>query len=486
MNSILKIPKKVLNKYQHSSPVLKATIWFMVCSILQKAISLITVPIFTRMLTQEQYGQYAVYNSWQQIFSMICTLRLEYSVFNKGMSKYKDRRDEYTTSMQGLTNVTACIMLVVYLIFRQQVNDLLELPTIVVLFMILELLFTPAISFWSLRKRYDYKYRPVVVLTLMMSVFNPALGVVLVSLSEDKGLARIFSCIIVQMCFGVTIYILNLCKNKKMFSWDLWKFAFLFNLPLIPHYFSMYILDQSDRIMIQKMVSLEAVALYSIAYNAGAIMKIVTTSMNSALVPWQYRKLENKEFDTLEKRMTSIFLIVALIVVAFSVFAPELVLFFGGEKYMEAVYVIPPVSASLFFIFVYGMFANVELFYDANKFTMFISMFGAGLNLLLNYIAIPIFGYVAAGYTTLICYVIFSIGHYMNMNRIAKKKTGSSIYKPLPILLMSAMVIVLSILVSFLYMFTIVRYAVVALILVATIIFRKTIKSVLKTVFEKD
>ena len=486
MNSLLNLPKKALKKYQNSSPVFKATIWFMFCSILQKAISLITVPIFTRMLTQEQYGQYAVYNSWQQIFTMICTMRLEYSVFNKGMSKYKLRRDEYTTSMQGLTNVMACIMLIIYLIFRQQVNELLELPTIIVLFMILELLFTPAISFWSLRKRYDYKYRPVVVLTLMMSVLNPALGVVLVSLNEEKGLARIFSCIIVQMCFGVTIYIVNLCKSRKLFSWDLWKFAFLFNLPLIPHYFSMYILDQSDRIMIQKMVSLEAVALYSIAYNAGAIMKIVTTSMNSALVPWQYRKLESKEFDTLEKRMTTIFLIVALIVVAFSVFAPELVLFFGGRQYMEAVYVIPPVSASLFFIFVYGMFANVELFYDANKFTMFISMFGAGLNLLLNYLAIPIFGYVAAGYTTLICYVIFSIGHYLNMNRIARKKAGSSIYKPLPILLMSAMVIVLSILVSFLYMFTIVRYAVVGLILIAAIILRKKIKSVLKTVLKKN
>ena len=102
MNRLLMLPKKALNKYQNSSPVFKATIWFMICSILQKAISLITVPIFTRMLTQEQYGQYSVYNSWQQIFAMICTLRLEYSVFNKGMSKFKDRRDEYTTSMQGL------------------------------------------------------------------------------------------------------------------------------------------------------------------------------------------------------------------------------------------------------------------------------------------------------------------------------------------------------------------------------------------------
>lgn len=484
MNSILKIPKKILNKYQHSSPVLKATIWFMVCSILQKAISLITVPIFSRMLTKEQYGQYSIYTSWQQIFAMICTLRLEYSVFNKGMSKYRDRRDEYTTSMQGLTNVTACIMLIVYLIFHRQINELLELPTIVVLFMVLELLFTPAISFWSLRKRYDYKYKPVVIMTLMMSVLNPVLGIILVSISEEKGLARIFSCIIVQMCFGVTIYILNLCKSKKLFSWDLWKFAFLFNLPLIPHYFSMYILDQSDRIMIQKMVSLEAVALYSLAYNAGAIMKIVTTSMNNALVPWIYRKLEDNDFESLRKRMISVYMLVGIIVVSFSVFAPELVLFFGGEKYMESVYVIPPVSASLFFIFMYGMFGNVEIYYDANKFTMFVSLIGAGINLILNYIFIPVFGYIVAGYTTLVCYVFFSIAHFLYMNRITKKNVNKIIYKPYTIIFISSFVILLSIVVSLLYGNTLLRYIVVVIILLATFIERKRVKTIITKIVD--
>ena len=136
----------------------------------------------------------------------------------------------------------------------------------------------------------------------------------------------------------------------------------------------------------------------------------------------------------------------------------------------------------MFFIFMYGMFANVELFYDANKFTMFISMFGAGLNLLLNYIFIPIFGYVAAGYTTLTCYVIFSLGHFWYMNRVARKKVGRSIYKPNMVLLMSIFVIVLSVVVSFLYSNTIVRYVLIGLLLIAAILGRKKIKSVVRSI----
>lgn len=54
-------------------------------------------------MTTEQYGQFNVYNSWLQIFTIITTLRLNYAVFNKGMSKYKDDRDAYTSTMQSLT-----------------------------------------------------------------------------------------------------------------------------------------------------------------------------------------------------------------------------------------------------------------------------------------------------------------------------------------------------------------------------------------------
>lgn len=42
---------------------------------------------------------------------------------------------------------------------------------------------------------------------------------------------------------------------------------------------------------------------------------------------------------------------------------------------------------------------------------MFVSVLGAILNVFLNYILIPKFGYIAAGYTTLVCYILFAVGH---------------------------------------------------------------------------
>ena len=97
------VMKKILKKYNTIPVAAKATIWFIFASTLQKGMSLITTPIFTRIMSTEQYGQYSVYNSWLQIFTIITTLRLNWAVFNKGMSKYKNDRDGYTATMQSVT-----------------------------------------------------------------------------------------------------------------------------------------------------------------------------------------------------------------------------------------------------------------------------------------------------------------------------------------------------------------------------------------------
>ena len=149
----MKFIKQLLKKYNQIPIAAKATIWFMFCTILQKSISLITTPIFTRMMSTEQYGQFSVYNSWLQIFTIITTLRLNWAVFNKGMSKYKDDRDGYTSTMQTLTASITLIVFIIYLIFHKQVNALTELPTFIMLAIFAELLVTPAIDFWTIRKR---------------------------------------------------------------------------------------------------------------------------------------------------------------------------------------------------------------------------------------------------------------------------------------------------------------------------------------------
>lgn len=482
----MKAIKKALKKYNDIPIPAKATIWFVFCSMLQKCISLITTPIFTRIMSTDQYGQFSVYNSWLQIFTIITTLRLNYAVFNKGMSKYKEDRDGYTSTMQSLTFLITLVTFALYLILRKQLNSLIELPTFVIVAMFAELLVTPAIDFWTIRKRYEYIYKPVVLRTLLMAILNAGIGVLAVYLSDEKGYARIFSCVLVNVCFGVVLFVYNIKKGKKLFCCDYVKFALAFNLPLLLHYFSQYIMDQFDRIMIQKMVSISASGIYSVAYNAGLIMKIVTQSVNNALIPWQYEKLENKDLKSIDDILYLIFIGVAGVVLLFSAFAPEIMMIMADKKYYEAVYVIPPVALGVFFSFMYTTFANTEFFYDQNRFTMYISMLGAILNIFLNYIGIKMFGYIIAAYTTLICYVFFAATHYIYMSYCVKKKLRiKQVFDSKRLFFLGAGVLLFGLAIVLLYDRIVIRYTVILMVLVVVFVKWKQIKEVLYTIKKK-
>lgn len=482
----MKSVRNLLKKYNDIPIAAKATLWFVFCTTIQKGMSLITVPIFTRLMTKEQYGQYSVYTSWLQIFTIITSLRLSWGVFSKGMNKYKEDRDGYTSTMQSLTFMITTTLFLIYLIFHKQVNELTELPTFIMVAMFAELMVTPAIDFWTVRKRFEYVYKPVVFRTLAVAFLNAFIGIIAVLVADEKGYARILTCITVNVCFGSVIFIYNLRKGKTLFKAEYAKFALGFNLPLLLHYISQYVLDQFDRIMIQKMVNIAAAALYSVAYNAGMLIKILTESINNALVPWQYEKLEKKEIKELDNVLFAVYMLVAGVAVTFTVFAPEIMKLLADEKYYEAIYVIPPVALGMFFLFMYATFANVEFFYDLNKFTMYISMAGAVLNVILNYIGIKLFGYVAAGYTTLFCYIIFCFGHYIYMTKNVKKKTGlDKVFETKRIVILSAMTLACGVLVVFLYDKVVIRYMVVVVIALIALIKRKKIMSTMKIIMKK-
>ena len=131
----------------------------------------------------------------------------------------------------------------------------------------------------------------------------------------------------------------------------------------------------------------------------------------------------------------------------------------------------------------YTTFANVEFFYDQNKFTMYISLIGAGLNICLNYIGISIFGYIAAAYTTLFCYILFAVGHYIYMTKGMKK-----IFK-IETVFNTGRLVVFSIVVTFLGLFImafydhmIIRYFAIVSICFIAIFNRNKILDTLKNI----
>lgn len=113
---------KLYSKYKSLSTPVKAGLWYTICNFMQRGISIITSPIFTRILTTEEYGTYSIYLSWLNILSIFTSLNLYYGVFNKAMVKYSDDRTRYISSMQGLVLTLCCAFTLIYILFHDQFN----------------------------------------------------------------------------------------------------------------------------------------------------------------------------------------------------------------------------------------------------------------------------------------------------------------------------------------------------------------------------
>ncbi len=468
----------ILTKYNHMTVQAKAATWFILCSFLQKGISFITVPIFTRLLTAEEYGTYSLYISWLQILTIISTFNLSYGVFDNAMSKFEEDRDRYISSMQGLTITLTTIVFIIFLSAMGFWEKALSLTSPFIFLMFIEMFLRSGLSFWSGRQRFEYRYKKLVAITLSSSIINPILGIAFVywRIFKDNALGRIFSSIIIDVIICGTIIIYQFVKGKTFFHRAYWKYGLALAIPMIPHYLSGTILNQGDRIMIERMVDKSSVAYYSVAYSVGMLVQIFTHALHSATTPWFYSKYKARKTEGIAKTVNGLLLFVAGICICLMTISPELIRILGSSGYTQGAYVIPPVAASVYFIFLYYMFSLPEFYFEKTKFMFFASLSAAVVNLILNYIFISLFGFVAAGYTTLACYVMYSVGHYLVSNKIVKENFGDQrLYDMKTILGISIILIIYAAAVNMLFDFSIIRYGILAVGLVVAFIKREYI-----------
>ena len=84
----------LLDKYNSLPVQAKAGFWFLVCTVIQRSITIITTPIFTRLLSESEYGEYGVFISWMGILSCFVTMFIFSGLYPQAIVKYDSRKDE--------------------------------------------------------------------------------------------------------------------------------------------------------------------------------------------------------------------------------------------------------------------------------------------------------------------------------------------------------------------------------------------------------
>lgn len=473
--------KNALEVYMALSKPVKATFWFTVCSFIQKGIVFLTTPIFTRLLTSEEYGIYTLYVTWTSIFSLLATLNLFASGFSNAMLKFEEYRDDYTTAMVGLTFVVTGVCAVIYFGFARSIDAFAVLPDKLMVLMFADVFFVGIFSLWAQQRRFEFDYRRLIVITLLVSFFSPLLGIALIKCTEDHLTARIASNTLVCGIIYGTVLVWIVKKSKRLYDKKYWKYALGFALPLIPHYLSQMILNQADRIMIDEINGAQYAAYYGVAYNVAYILQILITSVNTSFGPWMYQSIKDKKITDIQNITYKLAVMFAILVLIPVLVGPELIMILATEEYYVAKWVVPPVALSVYFCFLYNMFSCVEFYYEKKFFVMTGSVVIAVINIALNAIFLPIYGFAAAGYTTLVCYILYSIAHYGLMT-VALKQNGmpQKLFKDKKILLISVLCTAVGLAFNILYDGWIARYILLGIIISGLFMKRRQIIALIK------
>jgi len=475
--------RKAINRYKALQAPVKASLWFLVCGFLQKGISTLTTPIFTRIMTDAEYGRFAVYNSWLGIVQIIISLNLAAGVYTRGLVKNDHDQDRFSSSMLGLSTTCIALWALIYALFYRQFNALLGMPTLLMVAMLLDTWAHAAYQFWSNRERVHYRYKKLVVLTLSYVILRPLLGIILVlqAKTDLQVEARVLATVGVNLALFTGLYFSITRKGKHFFDKQYWLYALKFNLPLVPHYLSQIVLNQSDRLMINHICGPQETAYYSVAYTIAMVLQIFNNSVSGTMNPWIYKTIKKGEFRKIGPVSYTVLLIIAFLNISVVLVAPEILRILAPGSYQAAVWVIPPVTVSVYFMFLYNLFATFEYYYEKTSYVAIATVIGAVLNILLNALLIPKFGFVAAGYTTLVCYILYSLAHYLLMKKTCNECAGGQkIYDVRIIIAIGVGLIAVSAVGMLLYNMAVIRYCVLLCLCVVAIWKRRVFTDIMQ------
>lgn len=413
------------------SKVIKAGIGYTIGNYLLKGLSFLTVPIFARLLTTEDYGIVNTFGAYESIMFVIIGLaihtsfknaRYKYQTIAEGANVGYDYRT-YVSNSYCLIWISGFIWLLFAIVFRYQISRLIKLAPVFVFLVIIYSTCNAIVVAFNSDVSINYEYKKYLTIAGINSIGNILLSLVLISFiwQEKRYIGRVIGIVVPIALIAVYLTISQLKKSKPANCKPMIKWGLHYSLPIVPHGISQIILSSFDRIMISHMISNVATGLYGFAYNIFVIIQVTATSIDTVWGPWFYEKRKNNDLQLI-KQVSKYYV---LFLLGFSsivmLISPELVLFLGGRKYLESVYCVIPIVCGGFFAMMYNIPASVEYYHEKTKYIATATVIAAVLNVGLNYIFIKRTGYIAAAYTTLITYILYFVFHMILSCKIEGK-----------------------------------------------------------------
>lgn len=386
-----------------------------------QALGFISVPIFTRLLTPHEYGILAIFSSLISIMGILYGLNITAGI----RQYYMERTDDFDESLGS--NLIFLIVLNLFLTFgvfvwRKNLARYFGLDDFV---FFMAILITGGTVVYEVLLTYlqgSQNSKKYSILEVVKNSSILIISIILVIVFEkDKYLGRIYGQLIVTGIIFILAFLFLSKIAKFTFRWKYVKFTLSFGIPLIPHTLSGFILTYFDRVIIQHLSTTTNTGLYSFAYNVGMLMYVVAMASSKAWQPIFYRDYAELKYQTIEKKASNYSNYIYIAAIGLILFAKEIVMVLASKRYYNALNLIPAIILSYVMVYLYTLYFQYASFRRKTALISLNTLIAAVLNIVLNYLLIPKYGYFMAAYTTLISFMVLLILHYINAKYVLKE-----------------------------------------------------------------
>lgn len=373
---------------------------YLFSNIFNAIIPFILLPVLTRYLSPEEYGEVAMFQTLLGALGAFVGMTF---VGAAGRKYYDDdlpksELAEFVGSCIQLAIVSSVIVFVVLFVFKAEFSNWLSLKTDYILFAVVvaacSVVVALRLNLWQVQKK-AIQYG---ALQMSQSLFNMLLSLLLVVVLLTGAKGRIDAQIAASLVFALIAF--YLLKKDGLLKVLIWRKDYLaeilrFGVPLMPHLAGGFLLNSVDRFVINDELGLAEAGIYMVAVQLTAAAGIVFGAINNAYVPWLFEKLKANVYQEKQKivKLTYLWFLCIILGVLLAFFiGPWLVMLVAGEKYAQAGEVIGWLALGQGFQGMYLMVTNYIFFSKKTGLLSVASISSGFINLLLLIVFIRILG----------------------------------------------------------------------------------------------
>jgi len=393
-----------------------------------KAIAFFLIPLYTRLLTQEQVGVISLLNLVEVFLWLLLSLSLNSAVLKvyHDYTSESERNVVFSSAVLFTAAVAIPVLLVLFFNARIVSEIIFQNPDHVIY---LKIVFGSV--FFNLFRLLALAYLRTLEKPLLYSILNilhftllVGFNILHVLILKQGILGVVTSSLYTSVILFLVVMIVVFGKTRLTFSTTALKKLLQFGLPMVPGSVANYLLTMSDRYLLNIYSSTDQVGLYDIAYKFGMIIQmLLVTPFRTAWLPFVFSVQKKPEARRIYAGAATYFLLVAVFLfLALTFFKSEMIVTFSTAAYLPGARAVPFIALSYIFFGLYYVVDIGVLLKSKTIFYTLIATVGAVINIALNIVFIPRYGMIAAAINTAISYGFILIFMYVVSSRLYPMK----------------------------------------------------------------